>query len=251
MKHILAKQNVDRLAELAQARVLLAFDFDGTLAPIVRTPGRAGMRTRTRLLLERLCSLYPCAVITGRSCEDVQTRLPVATVKYVVGNHGLEPGNDLQRFERETSAAAQELARALTGARGIEIENKRYSLAVHYRRSLHKTRARAAIQAAATALARPLRLIPGKLVVNVVPEGAPHKGDALTALREQEGADRALYVGDDVTDEDVFELAHPERLLGIRVGSSRRSAARYYLRDQREIDVLLTRLCALRSDRRP
>jgi trehalose 6-phosphate phosphatase len=247
MKYILARQNVDLLAQLAWARVLLAFDFDGTLAPIVHARRRAGMRARTSTLLQRASALYPCAVITGRSCEDVRARLPSSGVKYVVGNHGLEPGRDLAGFEREIARAAQELAQALSLAHGIELENKRYSLAMHYRRARNKDRARTEIHAALAALAHPLRSIPGKLVVNAVPHGAPNKGDALVALRKQEGADTALYVGDDVTDEDVFELDQPGRLLGIRVGHSRRSAARYYLRDQREIDALLARLCELRA----
>jgi trehalose 6-phosphate phosphatase len=84
-------------------------------------------------------------------------------------------------------------------------------------------------------------------VVNLVPERAPHKGDALLALRAKEGADTALYVGDDITDEDVFELDQPGRLLSIRVGQSKRSAAAYFLRNQREIDVFLDRLVKFRS----
>ena len=53
--------------------------------------------------------------------------------------------------------------------------------------------------------------MPGKLVVNVVPARALNKGDALIGLRTNERADTALYVGDDITDEDVFELDQPEK----------------------------------------
>ena len=70
MKHILAPENADVLAQLAWSHVLLAFDFDGTLAPIVEDRDRAAMRERTRGLLVRLCALYPCAVISGRSRGD-------------------------------------------------------------------------------------------------------------------------------------------------------------------------------------
>ena len=70
---------------------------------------------------------------------------------------------------------------------------------------------------------------------------------ALISLRERETADIALYVGDDVTDEDVFELDQPGRLLCIRVGQSRKSAAPWFLRDQREIDMLLKKLVELRA----
>ena len=57
-----------------------------------------------------------------------------------------------------------------------------------------------------------------------------------------------MYVGDDVTDEDVFRLDQPGRLFTVRVGRSRTSAARYYLRQQQEIDALLEHLVALRVD---
>lgn len=250
MKHILSNANVDLLAQLACSRVLLAFDFDGTLAPIVAARDHAGMRARTRKLLGDVCELYPCAVISGRSRKDVSARISAARVKYVIGNHGLEPGKNIASFERAVSAATPELERELRGLRGVEIENKRYSLSVHYRKARDKRRARAAIEAAVRQLDQPMRMIAGKLLVNVVPEGAPHKGDALDALRAREGADTALYVGDDITDEDVFELDQPGQLLSIRVGQVRNSAAAYFLRDQREIDVLLSKLRALRANGR-
>lgn len=250
MKYILSDANRELLAQLACSRVLLAFDFDGTLAPIVSARERAGMRARTHALFQRACELYPCAVISGRSREDVLSRVSDASVKYVVGNHGLEPGDHVERFEHAVQRATPLLARAIEAdpaCRGCEIEDKRYSLAVHYRKAREKRKAQNAIEAAVRALPEPMRIIGGKLVVNVVPDGAPHKGDALTALRTGAGADTALYVGDDITDEDVFELDQPGRLLGIRIGASRRSAAPYYLRDQREIDPLLATLNKLRG----
>jgi trehalose 6-phosphate phosphatase len=79
-----------------------------------------------------------------------------------------------------------------------------------------------------------------------VPEAAPSKGDALVALRDRTEADIAMYVGDDVTDEDVFRIDQPGRLFTVRIGRSRTSAARYYLRQQQEIDALLEHLVSLR-----
>jgi trehalose 6-phosphate phosphatase len=84
--------------------------------------------------------------------------------------------------------------------------------------------------------------------VNVLPELAPNKGDALLALRAIEQADIAFYVGDDVTDEDVFKLNQPGRLLSARVGESLSSWASYFLRHQTEIDRLLAKLVAYRGE---
>jgi trehalose 6-phosphate phosphatase len=73
------------------------------------------------------------------------------------------------------------------------------------------------------------------------------KGDALVVFRATEAAESALYVGDDVTDEDGFEIGQSSGLFTVRVGHSKRSAAQYFLRDQLEIDALLTKLVELRS----
>jgi trehalose 6-phosphate phosphatase len=249
MRNLLSRVNHEVLAQLAFSRVLLAFDFDGTLAPIVERPSGARMRRETSTLFARLCKLYPCAVISGRQKADVASRLGKAKVRHVIGNHGLEPGASLEDYEAEIRATKPHLLQALGRAPGVELEDKRYSLALHYRRARQKRKARAAILGAVAALPSAMRVIPGKLVINVVPERAPNKGDALLELRALEHADTALYVGDDVTDEDVFELDQPGRLLTIRVGESQSSAATYFLRDQRAIDSLLARLVALGEER--
>lgn len=250
MRHILARGSVDVLEQLAWARVLLAFDFDGTLAPIVEDRDAARMSVRTSRLFARVCALYPCAVISGRARRDVAQRLGATPVKYVIGNHGLEPSLGIGAFEEDIATARTLIEKAFGAAPGIDVEDKTYSLAIHYRRSRQKREARASIEALVRALPLPMRLVPGKLVVNVVPNRAPHKGDALLHLRTKEKADTALYVGDDVTDEDVFRLDQPGRVLSIRVGASRSSAATYYLRRQLEIDALLAKLADLREDRR-
>lgn len=249
MKHILSRTNVDVLAQLAWTKVLLAFDFDGTLAPIVEDRDKAFMRAPTRRLVTKLCALYPCAVISGRSQSDVGARVDGVGVKYVMGNHGLEPGTGMRAFAREISEAHRLLASVLGGLPGLDMEDKRYSLAVHYRRSRRKRDARDAIHAAVAKLPMQMRLIPGKMVVNVVPDRAPNKGDALLHLRNVEHAATALYVGDDFTDEDVFKLDQPGRLLTIRIGNSRTSSAEYFLRTQQEIDTLLGKLVSLRESR--
>lgn len=166
---------------------------------------------------------------------------------HVVGNHGLEPSANLAEFEQRVAPAREHLIRALAEVPGIDVEDKRYSLALHYRNCRSKRLARKAIFAAVAALPVPVRVVPGKLVLNVMPAGAPTKGDALMELRAAEDADTALYVGDDVTDEDVFELDQPGRLVGVRVGESRSSAASYFLRDQLEMDELLSALLTLRE----
>jgi trehalose 6-phosphate phosphatase len=247
VKRLFAKQNLELLAQLAWSNVLLAFDYDGTLAPIVADRELAKMRPKTAQLLCKVCQLYPCAVISGRSKADVAPRLGNAGVKYLIGNHGLEPGRDLSEFAGEIALVRPQLELALSHCQGVELEDKIYSLAVHYRKSRQKRQARSAIRDAVLALPLAMRIVTGKLVVNVVPERAANKGDALLELREQEAANTAFYIGDDMTDEDVFTLDQPGRLFTVRVGRSKASAAKYFLRDQREMDALLAKLVELRA----
>lgn len=246
MKNVLLPRQAKVLAQLAQGRTLLAFDFDGTLAPIVSARQSAGMRAPTQALFSRLCELFPTAVISGRGRADVLERLGGAGVKYVVGNHGLERGADSLGLKVLLNEARVRLNALVTSTPGLELEDKGFSLTVHYRRSKRPAAAALAIKKVLSRLTSPLRTIGGKRVINVLPHGGRHKGDALVELCAQEGADLALYVGDDLTDEDVFELHEPGRLVCIRVGRSTRSAASYFLSSQRAIDVLLRRLIALK-----
>lgn len=91
MTNILAQRNRPVLAGFASSNVLLAFDYDGTLAPIVAEPERARMRDRTRRLLADVARCYPCVVISGRRLDDVTRRLGRIPVWYVFGNFGHEP----------------------------------------------------------------------------------------------------------------------------------------------------------------
>jgi trehalose 6-phosphate phosphatase len=245
MRGLLAQSKV--LETLAHSKTLLAFDFDGTLSPIVRDRDAAGLRARTSALFHTVCELYPTAVISGRARRDVAARLGNARVDFVVGNHGLEPGTDLAQARRVLDPARKQFSALSALAAGVELEDKRYSLAVHYRRARNRAAAQRAIRQVIASLQTPMRIIDGKCVLNVVPANAPNKGDALLKLRRKAKAEIALYVGDDVTDEDVFRIEQPSQLITARIGKSSSSAASYYLRNQREVDALLARLISLRS----
>lgn len=247
MTHLLLPELREVLAQLAWSRMLLGFDFDGTLAPIVEDREAARMREKTLGLFRRVCRLYPVAVISGRRREDVTPRLEGAEVKYVIGNHGIETGENLAQLEAEVMVARARLEHAVRGLPGVEIEDKRYSLSLHYRRSRNKRLARATIERTAEAMPTPLRVAMGKQVIHLAPRSALNKGDALLMIREVERADTALYVGDDMSDEAVFSLDQPGRLCSVRVGESRSSAAAYFLRNQGEIDRLLSTLADLRE----
>jgi trehalose 6-phosphate phosphatase len=247
MRYLLSRSQAAVLARHAHAHVLLAFDFDGTLAPITRARGAAKMRARTQARFASAATRYPCVVISGRSRADLARRMRGVSVAALIGNHGIEPSSGMQRWIERVRRWHDVLLGALGNEPGVELEDKRYSLAVHYRKARDKERALRAIRKAVRKLGAGVRQVAGKQVLNLVPIGAPHKGHALVALCERFGVREAIYVGDDVTDEDVFLLTTPKRLLTVRVGKHLDSSAGYYLRSQSEIDELLERLCRLRE----
>lgn len=223
--------------------VLYAFDFDGTLSKLVRQPGRASLSPRTRVLLEELARSSPVVIITGRSVGDLQKRLGME-LPYLVGNHGLEgflgTKSALLRAERNSRAWKRALEAEPLDP-GVEIEDKRFSLAVHYRHARNRDLTRIRLERIVQGLVPAPRVVGGKCVLNLVQPDAPHKGTALLKLMKRLKAKRAVYVGDDDTDEDVFRLRQ-KQLLTIRVGRKDESGAKYYIERQSDINKLIRAL---------
>jgi trehalose 6-phosphate phosphatase len=228
------------------ARVLLAFDYDGVLAPIVKRPSGARMRPTTRALLRRLGRHYPVAVVSGRAWKDC-ARFVGTAVPTVVGNHGFELGRPVPvpaPVARTVREWRGRLERALAGVDGIHFEDKRSTLAVHYGLGGAWRRAERAVYEAANQL-EGTRLIPGKRVLNVLPHDFPSKGDAVRTLIARFGCDAAMYVGDDVTDEDAFAVG-PPLVFGVHVGKGP-SLAPWRLASQADVDRLMRILIAARA----
>lgn len=248
MTYLFSRSNRYLLETFAWSNVLLAFDYDGTLAPLVSLPARATMRPSTRHLLKRVSRLYPCVSISGRAQADAFRRLKGVEICRVIGNHGVEPSAGSAALRRRVQRWLPILNAQLERWPGVVIEAKGYSVAIHYRQARDRNATRNAILSAAQLLDE-VQIIGGKLAINLLVLGSPHKGLALERERARFACDAILYVGDDETDEDAFRLDRPGRQLSIRVGRKRSSAAPFYIRNQAEIDRLLAMLVALRQDR--
>lgn len=246
MTNILGDKQRAVLDGFLRQRVLVAFDFDGTLAPIVRDPAAAALPAKTRRLLEQVARLYPCTVISGRARHDVLERVAGIPLRAVFGNHGVEPIRNPRATRRLVEGWQATLARALPVIPGVIVEDKGVSLALHYRKARRRPQVRRLLLQAARRLPG-TRIMDGKMVVNVLPAGAGDKGTALLGLCRRLRCAAAIYLGDDDNDEDAFALAERGPLLGIRVGRSRRSKARYFLPRQTAINTLLTRLIRARQ----
>lgn len=249
MKHLFTREGESALATIIRRRPLLAFDFDGTLAPIVTRPQDARLSTAMATRLSTLGEHLPVAIITGRAVADVRDRLGFVP-RYLFGNHGAEDELDpVGSFER--TRELNRLRRTLRtrsaefSAAGILVEDKGQSLALHYRQAPDPDHAAAMIHDMLSEHCAHLRVFAGKMVVNVTAGNAPDKADAVRALLTRSGASCALFAGDDVNDEPVFAAAAPDWLT-IRVGQDNAgSKALYFLRDTDEMSLLCDRVMRL------
>jgi trehalose 6-phosphate phosphatase len=244
MEYLLTDRGRSELEALLTVPSLFAFDFDGTLAKIVRDCHTAQLGRPIRLWLGELAKRAPTAIISGRSVEDLRARVG-NTVPYLIGNHGLEGLHVTQQVvqqARDTCRGWKQLIEERFGTEltrcGVFVEDKSYSLSFHYRNAGRKDAARALVFHVLAELSPLPRIVLGKAVVNVVPAAAPHKGAALLELMYQLNCTASLYIGDDDTDEDVFSLPDT-RILTVRIGKNKISAARFFLKRQREITEVL------------
>ncbi|MFH0980720.1 MAG: trehalose-phosphatase, partial [Planctomycetota bacterium] len=214
-----------RLDELARSPVLLvASDYDGTIAPLVSHPAAAEADRETIVALKALARMPQThvALISGRALSDLASRTREVDEVHLVGSHGseFEAG-----FATPLSAEARsllerlrnELASGAASSPGFLVEEKPASLALHYRNADERI-ARAAVDAILRGPATwpGVHVRHGKKVIELsVVE--TNKGTALRRIRRRLGATAVLFLGDDVTDEDAFDtLLGPD--VGVKVG---------------------------------
>lgn len=213
--------------------MLVALDFDGTLAPIVERPEDAALLDALTEPLGRLVARSDTvvAIVSGRGLADVRSRVGLPELFYA-GNHGFEiEGPGVDRIHPAAAEARPALEASIAGLEasfadepGVQIEDKDHTLSIHYRRADRDgagDRVRAAVEEHCK---RPgLRVTEGKKVFEVRPDVEWHKGKAteflLDALSQGRAGARlpAIFIGDDRTDEDAFEVVR-DRGGGIVVG---------------------------------
>lgn len=255
---------LERIAEWRAARrrvgrLLVAIDFDGTLAPIAATPAAVVLPAGARAALVRLAQRRDTdlAIVSGRALEDLRPRIGIPDL-YYAGNHGLEiEGPGVQEVHREAalarpriSSCAEALRPALAGEAGALLEDKGLTLSIHYRGvpdAMAEERVRDLVYHHC-ANQSGLRITEGKKVLEVRPAVEWDKGRAtrfLLAILDAGAATNtpALFIGDDRTDEDAFRVLH-DRGAGIIVAPEPpcQTAATAYLRSTDEVMVFLDRL---------
>lgn len=258
----------DALAKrLSGSPLVLFLDIDGTLAPIAPRPEYALIPAETRDALRSLVQLphVHVAIVSGRSARDA-ARLVAMDSVWIIGNHGFElaaPGEppearpDVAAYEEQVAIAASACATFAAEIEGVIVEDKRWTLSVHYR--LAHPRFVPEIRERMEAIAREtgLRLTSGKEVLELRPPVAVDKGTAAVELARHLGAladgGSSLFAGDDRTDEDAFrELREAWPLaVSIRVAAEAvETAAEFCVPDTDAVRELLRAVVALRKESR-
>lgn len=211
--------------------VLLAFDVDGVLAPLVDHVEDSVLSAGIDAALAELARHTPVALLSGRSLASLRGLLEFPPGMYVIGSHGLE----ISGGAGLTLSAAEQFAyEVLTnlGRRAVEecgdgawLEYKPASVALHTRLAGGPAVVDtvAALTAAATELPG-VTVKPGHDVVELLVRRTD-KGTALMALAERVAARSVVFLGDDRTDEDAFARMGPDDL-SVRVGPGETIAAR-------------------------
>jgi len=236
----------------------LFLDYDGTLVPLARRPELAIAPKELCHALSRLAELMPVAVVSGRGRADIEAMLDVKGIAYA-GSHGFDivdaQGRDLSGdigapYRPALEDAACSLAPVLEPISGAFVEDKVYSLAIHYREVAPERHdaVRAAVDAEAARHAG-LKRTGGKMIHELRPDIEWNKGTAVIRVMEALGltAQTAVpfYLGDDETDEDAFRAIEHQGI-GIRVGEPfGPTHAHFSLHTPDDVSVFLERLATL------
>ena len=255
MIYLLSDAGREALTSVASRPILYAFDFDGTLTGLSPDRDEVKLSPSTNECLRELAARAPSAIVSGRALSDLAPRVNGA-VPFLIGNHGLEspltPPATLSLAARIClgwmTQVDKDLDQPLRDI-GVEVENKRYTLTFHYRGAEEPARVESTLVLLLNRLTPAPRLIFGKASVNILPPETTGKGEAALALMIHLRRAGLFFVGDDETDEDVFELKEG-LIMGVRVGHQPESRAQYYVMHQSEIEDVIRFLVNLMDRKR-
>ena len=198
---------------LGRSPLGLITDVDGTMSEIAPNPHQARVSPPCRRYLALLCRrLALVSVVSGRSAAEVRDMLGIEGVVYI-GNHGLERWvknraelpDGARYYSGMVKSALRELSSRLS-MEGVTLENKGLSLTIHYRLSPEPGMAEREILSVLVASdrAKGLRVVRGRLALNLLPLVEINKGTAVLDLMQDYGLQGGLYLGDDFTDINAF-----------------------------------------------
>lgn len=196
----------------------------------------------------------PVAIVSGRDLKFIKKQVGLEELFYA-GSHGFEiEGPDNYHYEVEEAGeilsemddAEKALHKKLDPVKGVEIERKKYAIAIHYRKV--KEQDLGQMNNAVDELVKgydQLRRTEGKKIIELKPDMDWDKGKAVQVLEKkllgETSSPLVFYLGDDVTDEDAFRALNNG--YGIMVGEAEhKTYADYYLNDVEEVKQFLLKI---------
>jgi trehalose 6-phosphate phosphatase len=248
---------VERVAEVGT--LLVALDFDGTLAPFADDPGQVGPLPGSWaavLTLQRARDTH-VVLVSGRSLRSLAEVTGAPAGIDLVGSHGVEwrvDGHDEDALSADEQERVARVGAILdeVGTRhpGVVIEHKSAGHAVHTRRVSADEAAAAQADARDSVLAvfPDITVRGGKDILEFAVRHVT-KGDAIARLRTSLQADAVVFAGDDVTDEDGFRvLDGAAGDVGVKVGDGD-TLAGFRVADPAALTGVLKQLARLRATR--
>jgi trehalose 6-phosphate phosphatase len=227
----------------ATARLLVASDFDGTLAPIVANPADARPLPGAADALLALAGLPSTTVVlvSGRALSTLRELSSMPPPVHLVGSHGAEFDSgfshdiDRELLERITA----ELTAIAADRPGVTVEPKPASVALHVRNASAADGGDALDAARAAAHAWDAELTAGKAVLEFAVISTD-KGEAIDIIRDRDDATAVVFFGDDVTDEKAFRRMR-DGDVGVKVGPGD-TLAKYRVESPDDVEAALTYL---------
>ena len=235
-------------ARLAAApRLLVTLDFDGTLAALAETPGQARLKPEFKAALKSLSSEPGVSlfILSGRALKSVRGLVGLKNL-YYGGNHGIEiqgPGfswrdSGAVKAMKLVAGIAADMQERFPPGTGVLVENKVFSASVHYRnlKPAYRCGFFSRMGVLTSTRTKTLHWRSGHKVFELLPKGASHKGNAVVRLAKKLGRPLGVAVGDDLTDEDMFNVLAKNGIT-IQVDRKAGSKAGYFLSGQRTFCV--------------
>ncbi len=245
---------------LSAPEVELFLDYDGTITPIRLTPAEAVLSPDTIQIMRELINLpkVRVTIVTGRSMKDIRSILPFENIR-IVANHGFHmylDGEEWIHPDAELSVlnmqqTKEELQHLLEPYKGIFVEDKKYTLSIHYRNALVRDIPEITKITQKTALSFNEKFIitEGKEVMEIRPPVNWGKGHAVSKIlkaHKYPALSLKVYIGDDMTDEDAFQVLKSTGIT-IHVGKTNETMAQYYVSDVDEVLQILKMIIKLRT----
>ena len=237
-------------------RTAIFLDVDGTLLDIAPTPLEVRVPPMLRETLYALWQRLDGAIsfISGRPIGEIDRifdplRLPA------VGGHGAEvritPKAEIRRSRLATldEELRTKFAQISKLGKGIIVEDKGFSIAIHYRLAPEFG---SEIMENVVAICKNervglLEVLPGKLVIEIKP-GGYDKGTGLREMMNLEAfkGRRPIFIGDDVTDNAAFAVLPEFDGIGFSV-SGFVKGARYNFDGPQDVRMWLQMLAGLKK----